>query len=72
MKARLTPEAELDAQEAIQWYDGRDRELGDEFLQKVNDCISSVERNPEQYPVVHQHMRRALVKKISVRGYLRD
>jgi hypothetical protein len=63
VKARLTPEADLDAQEAIQWYDKRDRELGDDFLHKVNDCITSVEKNPEQYPVVHQQMRRALVKK---------
>lgn len=63
MKARLTPEADLDGQEAIQWYDERDRRLGDDFLQKVNECITSVEKAPERYPVVHRQMRRALVKR---------
>jgi hypothetical protein len=63
VKARLTPEADLDGQEAIQWYDERDRRLGDDFLQKVNECITSVEKAPERYPVVHRQMRRALVKR---------
>jgi hypothetical protein len=63
VKARLTPEADLDAQQAIQWYDERDRTLGDAFLQKVNECISSLEKNPERYPLVHREMRRALVKR---------
>ena len=63
MKARLTPEADLDAQHAIQWYDERDPNLGDEFLRKVNDCITSIEANPRGYPLVHRQMRRALVKR---------
>ncbi|HEX4996868.1 MAG TPA: type II toxin-antitoxin system RelE/ParE family toxin [Terriglobia bacterium] len=63
MKARLTPEADLDAQSAIRWYDERSRELGDDFLRKVNECIISVEKTPEKYPVVHREMRRALVAR---------
>jgi len=63
VKARLTPEADLDAQQAIQWYDERDQSLGDNFLQKLNKCIADVEKNPQRYPVVHRQMRRALVKR---------
>jgi plasmid stabilization system protein ParE len=63
VKARLTPEADLDAQYAIRWYDERSRELGDDFLRKVNECIASVEKSPERYPVVHRQMRRALVER---------
>src|SRR5437667_5434458 len=37
VKAKLTPEAELDAQQAIQWYDERDPELRDDCLRKIND-----------------------------------
>jgi toxin ParE1/3/4 len=61
VKARLTPEADYDAQQAIRWYDERDSELGDDFLRRVNDCITSIEKSPQQFPVVHRHMRRALV-----------
>ena len=39
VKARLTPEADLDAQHAIHWYDERNPDLGDDFLRKINDCI---------------------------------
>jgi toxin ParE1/3/4 len=63
VKARLTPEADLDAQHALQWYDQRDRELGDDFLRKVNECITALERNPESFPFVHRQMRRALIKR---------
>lgn len=63
MKARLTPEADLDAQQAIQWYDERDRELGDDFLRKVNECITAIEENPKKYSIVHKQMRRALVSR---------
>lgn len=63
MKARLTPEADHDAQQAIRWYDERDSELGDDFLRKVNDCITSIEENPQQFPVVHRQMRRTLVRR---------
>ena len=63
MKARLTPEADLDAQQAIEWYDQRDRDLGDDFLRKVTECITSIEDNPLRYPLVHRQMRRALVSR---------
>ncbi len=63
MKARLTTEADQDAQQAIDWYDERDNELGDDFLRKINDCITSIEENPQQFPVVHRQMRRALVRR---------
>ena len=62
MKARLTPEAEQDADEAITWYDQKSTALGDEFLKYVNKCIQSIKRNPEMYSRVHRKMRRALLE----------
>lgn len=50
-------------QHAIQWYDERDLELGNDFLGKLNECITSIEKKPEQFPMVYQQMRRALVKR---------
>ncbi len=63
MKSRLTPEAELDLVEAIQWYDERDPEVGDDFLRRVYQRIASLERNPRLYPIIHRQMRRALVRR---------
>ena len=63
MKLKLTPEADLDAQDAIRWYDERDWALGDDFLRKVNDCIAAIQENPQKYPILHRQMRRALVRR---------
>ena len=63
MKSRLTPEAELDLIEAIRWYDERDQKLGNNFLRRVYQCITSLERNPRLFPIVHRQMRRALVRR---------
>ena len=62
MKARLAPEAEQDADDAIAWYDLKSAALGDEFLRRVNKCIQSIERYPEMFPRVYRKMRRALVE----------
>ena len=62
MKARLAPEAEQDADDAIAWYDLKSAALGDEFLRCVNKCIQSIERYPEMFPRVYRKMRRALVE----------
>ena len=62
MKARLTPEAEQDADDAIAWYDLKADVLGDEFLRCVNKCLQSIERHPEMYPRVYRRIRRALVE----------
>ena len=62
MNARLTPDAERDADEAIAWYDQKSWTLGDEFLTYLNKCIQSVEQHPEMYPRVHRTMRRALLE----------
>jgi plasmid stabilization system protein ParE len=63
VKSRLTPEAELDLIEAIQWYDERDPEMGDDFLRRVYQRIASLEENPRLYPIIHRQMRRALVRR---------
>ena len=62
MKARLTLEAEQDADKAINWYDQKSTALGDEFLKYVNKCIQSIERYLEMYPAVHRKMRRELLE----------
>ena len=62
MRARLAPEAEQDADDAIAWYDLKSAVLGDEFLRCVNKCIRAIERYPEMFPRVYRKMRRALVE----------
>ena len=59
----IRPEAELDLQDTYEWYEARNRGLGSEFIRAVDTCLSTIARNPEAYPVAHQQIRRALLRR---------
>jgi len=59
----LAPEVEQDIGEAYAWYEDRRPGLGEEFLSCVDACIQAVCRMPEMHAEVHEHYRRALVRR---------
>jgi plasmid stabilization system protein ParE len=63
LRVRFKPEAERDLQEAFEWYQGRRRGLGDEFLLAVEASIQVIERTPLVFPEVHRQIRRGLVRR---------
>jgi plasmid stabilization system protein ParE len=62
-RLRLTPEAELDLDEAHLWYHRQAPRLATNFLAAVQASIASVQRHPEAYALVDPTMRRALVRR---------
>lgn len=59
----IKPDAELDIQDAYQYYEERKIGLGSEFVRAVDACVSKIGRNPTACPVVHNQIRRGLVRK---------
>lgn len=59
----LRPEAEADVSEAFAWYETQSRGLGSHFLLCVEAALSQIRRHPESAPVVHRHVRRALLRR---------
>lgn len=59
----IKPEAEAEIKEAYQWYESRAQGLGAEFVRAVDACLSSIERNPRSYAVIHDAIRRALLRR---------
>jgi plasmid stabilization system protein ParE len=59
----VRPEAAREIQEAFDWYEGRSEGLGLEFLRVADACLSGVQRNPTAYQIVHEQVRRALLRK---------
>lgn len=59
----VRPEAEREIQEAFDWYEERNEGLGLEFLRAADACLSTVQRNPAACPIVHEQVRRALLRK---------
>ena len=58
----IRPEAEQDIREAYSWYETQMSGLGANFLLRIDAALSSVQRNPRQYPLIHQEVRRCLVR----------
>lgn len=57
-------EAEADLTQAYQWYEQQVRDLGGEFLLRVDAVMAAIERNPQLYPVVYKGViRRALMRR---------
>jgi len=62
-RLRLSPEAELDLDEAHLWYHRQAPRLAANFLAAVQASIASIQRRPEAYALVDPTMRRALVRR---------
>ena len=61
-RLRLTPEAELDLDEAHLWYHRQAPRLAAEFLAAVNASLVSIQHQPEAYALVDPTTRRALLR----------
>lgn len=59
----IRPEAEQDIREAYSWYETQISGLGANLLLRIDAALSSVQRNPRQYPLIHQEVRRCLVRR---------
>jgi plasmid stabilization system protein ParE len=59
----VRPEAERDLRAAHDWYDEQVRGLGEEFLRSIDAVFASMRRHPEAFPIMHEDVRRALVRR---------
>lgn len=60
---RVRPEAEADLLNAFASYEQRRSGLGLQFLAVVNTAFERIAEMPEQFPIVHRDIRRALTKR---------
>lgn len=65
------PQAEAEAVETRDWYEGRRRGLGGEFRAALEDTIDRIASNPLMYPMVHGETRRAILERFPYAVYFR-
>ena len=65
----VRPAAEADIAEAALWYESHSLGLGADFLRAVDVCFSEIQRNPEGFPQVYRHGRRALLRRFPYATY---
>ena len=59
---RLSSLAALDLQQARDWFDAREPGRGDTFLERVNETITRISNNPDQYQLALLDLHRAPVR----------
>ncbi|NCC62712.1 MAG: type II toxin-antitoxin system RelE/ParE family toxin [Verrucomicrobiae bacterium] len=55
--------AEAELADAFDWYEDRVPGLGSDFLLSVDAVLNAIARNPQQYPIIHKTIHRALTKR---------
>ena len=63
MIIRFTPDADAELAEARQWYSHQRADLDIEFMERIDDALSRIIRNPPSYPIVYRTLRRAVVRR---------
>lgn len=60
-RVRIEPVADAEILEAVEWYRARSPVVARAFLETLDVPLVTVGESPEQFPVVHRQIRRALV-----------
>ena len=55
-KIKISEEAELDLEEAYQWYESQISQLGSEFIRVVDKNLTSIQQNPLAYPIIYNNV----------------
>ena len=59
----VRPEAQLEVQEAFDYYEEKTQGLGFEFMRSLDAALQSVKRNPFSYQTIYKESRRILIRK---------
>lgn len=65
------PEVRNELDEAYSWYESQELELGDDFLEQVDEALGRICPMPESYPTVYRDVRRAVVRRFPYIIYYR-
>lgn len=63
MKLKISPFAELDLQESIEFYNEQRENLGKEFYETITTAFEGIKNNPGQFPKEYQEMRKVSIKR---------
>lgn len=56
------PKAQTELVETWKWYEDKQMGLGDKFKSNIDNCIRTIEQNPERYPERKKNYRESMVK----------
>ena len=60
-----------DIRDAMNWYDSKRTDLGDEFMLAVADALDQIEENPLRFPMYYKDFRRAITDRFPYKLFYR-
>lgn len=63
MNYKFSPEAEIELDDAYNWYDAQCEGLGHLFVHSIKTSIEIILRHPDCWPLVGKYTRRCLITK---------
>ena len=67
----IRPEAEIEIISAYDWYNSHVKNLGNSFIDYLDEKLDQISLNPELYPIEYRDLRKALLKKFPFCVYYR-
>lgn len=58
---QLSEEAESDVYDGYEWYESKQKKLGEEFLENLDEAKKAITNNPKTYPVRYKKKVRVFV-----------
>jgi toxin ParE1/3/4 len=71
-RVSFRPDAEAEALETRDWYEGRQPGLGAEFRAALDETIDRIAENPMQFRRVQGEIRRAILNRFPYAVYFRE
>ena len=63
MKVRFLTPAEIEMLESAVYYETQARELGENFIDIIEEAVVDIAENPQAWPEIDQAIRRRLVRR---------
>ena len=60
---RIHPFAEFDIEDAKDWHNIQEENLGNEFIIEIEKSISQMLNNPNQFPKINKGIRKVVIKR---------
>ncbi len=67
MNIYFHPDAEKEIEQAVDWYDGLSRRLGNDFLRELEQSLERVEKFPEAWAIFL-----ATTRRVACRSFLTE
>jgi toxin ParE1/3/4 len=55
--------AETQVEEAFHWYERKKRNLGDDFLEAIEESLTAIELNPQAFQLKYKEIRAVYTKR---------